>query len=266
MTTYYRLNNGKKISLFYHSDEYILGGRIYHDIAEVVEYDEDDNLIKVKSIKYPGELVPKTNETKVYQNADGVPYILWKGERINLENYEHYDIPTLVRKLEKAVELKDRWYVSQDMILATLMKHPNEWGVILPPRYCNFRIPGTSIGITGNADEDNPIPFVPVEVEMRKKEHWFYKIHFEVQDPDMRQYTASEDFYFSDFVSMLVSGHLKFFQRQTAYNIDWDVDEYTDLEYLPEEIEIPGNITDPEEISDLITELTGFCHKGFQLK
>lgn len=50
-----------------------------------------------------------------------------------------------------------------------------------------------------------------------------------------------------------------------AINIIWDVDFEEELENLPTEIEIPEGITDEEEISDYITEETGFCHCGFEL-
>lgn len=51
-----------------------------------------------------------------------------------------------------------------------------------------------------------------------------------------------------------------------AFNIIWDVDDEEDLEGLPTEIEIPENIADDEdEISDYISDVTGFCHKGFEL-
>lgn len=48
-------------------------------------------------------------------------------------------------------------------------------------------------------------------------------------------------------------------------NIVWDVDFKEDLENLPTEMEIPEGMTDEEEISDYITDLFGFCHKGFEL-
>lgn len=51
-----------------------------------------------------------------------------------------------------------------------------------------------------------------------------------------------------------------------AVDIKWDVDNLEDLEYLPTEIEIPDNIIDKEEISDYISNMTGFCHKGYTLK
>lgn len=53
--------------------------------------------------------------------------------------------------------------------------------------------------------------------------------------------------------------------RLKAVNIKWDIDEEEDLEYLPDEIMIPGNVKDREEISDYLSDLTGFCHKGFDL-
>lgn len=51
-----------------------------------------------------------------------------------------------------------------------------------------------------------------------------------------------------------------------AINIIWDVDYEEDLDNLPTEIDIPFGMTDEEEISDYITDETGFCHKGFELE
>ena len=51
--------------------------------------------------------------------------------------------------------------------------------------------------------------------------------------------------------------------NRKATHIQWDVDEPEDLESLPTEIDIPDGMTDVEEISDYITDQTGFCHKGF---
>ncbi len=52
-----------------------------------------------------------------------------------------------------------------------------------------------------------------------------------------------------------------------AVNIIWDVDNKKDLKHLPKEIEIPDWIDkdDEEEISDYLSDVTGFCHKGFEL-
>ena len=51
-----------------------------------------------------------------------------------------------------------------------------------------------------------------------------------------------------------------------ATNILWDVDDQEDLKELPREIKIPNYLDDVEDISDYISDLTGFCHKGFSLE
>jgi len=50
-----------------------------------------------------------------------------------------------------------------------------------------------------------------------------------------------------------------------AINIEWDTDG-EDIELLTE-IEIPDElIGDDEAISDYISEVTGFCHFGFEIE
>lgn len=49
-----------------------------------------------------------------------------------------------------------------------------------------------------------------------------------------------------------------------ATDIIWDVDFEKDIELLPTEIEIPDGM-DENEIEEYISEVTGFCHKGFSL-
>lgn len=51
-----------------------------------------------------------------------------------------------------------------------------------------------------------------------------------------------------------------------AINIQWDTDGDNEiLEYLPAEIEIPEGMTEEDEISDYLSDQTGFCHEGFGL-
>lgn len=51
-----------------------------------------------------------------------------------------------------------------------------------------------------------------------------------------------------------------------AKNILWDTDgDMLALSDLPHRMRIPKSMTDPEEISDYLTEKTGYCHKGFDL-
>lgn len=59
--------------------------------------------------------------------------------------------------------------------------------------------------------------------------------------------------------------------RYKAVDIDWDVDDEEELKDLPTEIVFPdtvdvlGGNADDDEASDYITDLTGFCHRGFSI-
>lgn len=51
-----------------------------------------------------------------------------------------------------------------------------------------------------------------------------------------------------------------------AVNIKWDTDGDDKLfQILPTEMEIPEDMTDEDEISDWLSNETGFCHFGFSL-
>lgn len=59
-----------------------------------------------------------------------------------------------------------------------------------------------------------------------------------------------------------------------ATNIQWDIDLEDGETYedaikslsLPNELFIPKTLKTEDEISDYISDLTGFCHRGFSLK
>lgn len=50
-----------------------------------------------------------------------------------------------------------------------------------------------------------------------------------------------------------------------ATNILWDTD-YDDDGELPTEIDIPEGMTDGDEISNCLSEVTGYCHQGYVLE
>lgn len=50
-----------------------------------------------------------------------------------------------------------------------------------------------------------------------------------------------------------------------ANNIKWDVDNEEDKALLPTEIELPDGMSDDEEICDYLSQVTGFCHYGYNL-
>lgn len=51
-----------------------------------------------------------------------------------------------------------------------------------------------------------------------------------------------------------------------AVNIIWDADNEEDITLLPTEIKIPKGMTDEDDISDYLSHMTGFCHKGYALE
>lgn len=52
-----------------------------------------------------------------------------------------------------------------------------------------------------------------------------------------------------------------------ATNIKWDIDYVNELDFLPTEMEIPKEIGNNEEdISNYLSDTTGFCHEGFVLE
>lgn len=51
-----------------------------------------------------------------------------------------------------------------------------------------------------------------------------------------------------------------------ATNIMWDVDYDKDCDLLPSEIEIPEGMEDEDEISDYLSDTTGYCHKAYVLE
>lgn len=60
---------------------------------------------------------------------------------------------------------------------------------------------------------------------------------------------------------------VKLLQTYQLFSIQWDIDpEDDDGVELPNEITIPNDIEDEEAISDYISDVTGFCHKGFELE
>lgn len=54
-------------------------------------------------------------------------------------------------------------------------------------------------------------------------------------------------------------------KRLCVINIQWDVDNEEDFNRLPQRIKIPEGMTDDDEISDYLSDMTGFCHRGFSL-
>lgn len=50
-----------------------------------------------------------------------------------------------------------------------------------------------------------------------------------------------------------------------ATEIIWDVDDGEELDSIPSEVEIPDEIGE-DEVSDYLSDVTGYCHKCFVLE
>lgn len=53
-------------------------------------------------------------------------------------------------------------------------------------------------------------------------------------------------------------------KKLIATNIEWDSDT-DDVLNLPNTIEVPVDMIDEEDISNYISEQTGYCHNGFSI-
>ena len=61
-----------------------------------------------------------------------------------------------------------------------------------------------------------------------------------------------------------MSNQMKGENNMKATNIEWDTDGDMELlEELPKEMELPDGMTNEDEISDWLSDQTGFCHYGF---
>ena len=61
-----------------------------------------------------------------------------------------------------------------------------------------------------------------------------------------------------------MSNQMKGENNMKATNIEWDTDGDMELlEELPKEMELPDGMTNEDEISDWLSDQTGFCHDSF---
>lgn len=281
MNVYYTLKSGERLSMFFW-DDYYPCKEVFHLPLEVTEIDMSNGsgyCYKTrKSIKYPGEMEGCTHQLKLYEDEDGTRYFIWKGEKVNIMNWDYHCLPALIEEIEYSISIKDRWFIPDDIILASLMLQADKFAVMTQPKIAIARIPGTSVCLMGDRVEEY-VPYVPHFTDYRPLTNWFYKILLWPQNETFRQYCGSEEYYWSDFCSLLKSGHLKLVEIQEeekkmvkVTDIIWDVDYEEDINNLPTEIIIPDEVAycedgeiDEEAISDYISDETGFCHRGFNI-
>lgn len=209
MTTYYNLSGGGKISVFFW-DDYYTGKHLFHTETPLNEYDADGQVKQALCVKYP--------EVRVREDEDGVKYVMWGGERIDLEDWHYHNLSVLIDEIQWCVDHDDHWFVSEDIILASLMKQSDKFGVQMKAEKFGIIIPMMGIALSSGETTEEWITYIPKLETMRQVEDWHYKIKLWPQQKEDRLKYCSEDFYFSDFSSMLKSGHLRLVELKGGDN------------------------------------------------
>lgn len=192
MNGVYTLKSGKKISVFLWDD--LLEGETFRGTADV------------RAIKEDGYYSSKECKKKLFKDDTGV-YIVWDSQKVYINSYDYMSADTLVSKLAEGVEKEDRWFVRDEEIWATLMHESDKIGILCELPMYDMLIPSMGIGMTS----DKYVEVLCVFSEHRyKKDKWSYKVTLVPENEKLQEYVASRHFYFSDFCSMLQSGHMRF--------------------------------------------------------
>ena len=139
---------------------------------------------------------------KKLMKDDGGLYIVWDGQKVYLNEFQYDSAAVMSARIAECVEKNDRWLVSDDEIIATIMKDPNVGFVVDMPVYEMIHsILG--LGIIGDAEKSTLC--IPTE-KVYKKQRWYYKLTVEAYHPEERAFVACQHFYMSDFCQLLKGG------------------------------------------------------------
>ena len=134
------------------------------------------------------------------------PSFVYDGEFFKVDDYLYDDIDTMISRVEKAQESKDRWAVRECELLSTFIKESSKIGVEMEVPVYDLIFPG--IGVRGNSGS-TVTTLMELYENRYTKDDWHYKIEFRVVDKNIRPYVGVESYYFSDFASMLLQGMFK---------------------------------------------------------
>ena len=184
MFTKYTLKNGEKIEVFMWSD--FLENHDYRGVAEVWQYEN-------------GQRSNNPVESPVAVDDHGI-YIIWNSEKVYLNDFDFMPYEELMAKIKEGKEKDDRWFVSDDDILATFMKESEK--VIVFASMPVYEVV-TPFGFALCGDKEIEVP-CRLSTEQYPKERWGYKITLEPLE-SMKKVCAKQNYSFSDFCSMLKS-------------------------------------------------------------
>ena len=189
MNTYYTVGSDV-ISVFMWED--FLDNEDYRKVAHV-------RVVK------DGYLSDKEIRKTLFKDEEGL-YIFWNRKKVYLNNFDYLPYEKLIEKVEKGIELNDRWYVWDDEIWATFMKEFEKVSIISDMPMYEALIPQMGIGMVG----DKTVPVVcRLDEKQYPRNRMSYKLTLACKDDSLRGIVASQSYYFSDFCSMLKSGIFK---------------------------------------------------------
>lgn len=195
MNTFYTLKSGNVISVFMWDD--FLENETVRGYAEV-------------TIVSSGIRADKSKRAKLFKDEKGI-YIVWESQKVYLNDFDYMPYVKLMEKVQQGVQNQDRWAVRKDDVWATFMKESEKVYVVCEMPTFDSIIPSLGFGITS----DNYAEVLCVLSEKRyTKQQWSYKISLTCENEMLRYYVPNHDFYFSDFVSMLMSGQIRLVEKE----------------------------------------------------
>lgn len=193
MDTRYTLSNGEQISCFFWPDFFENDDwRQFADISLIIDGHKGDE------VKVP------------LQRDDNGLFIVWNNEKVYLNNFDYEPVEVMAKRIQEGVDANDRWMVWDDEIWATCVKDSDNIAFVMDMPAYDMVMKKFGIGIVG--DNEMTVLCIPTE-RGYTKDRWHYKITVECDCEQLRHYIASRNFYFSDFCSLMKSGHIKMVHR-----------------------------------------------------
>ena len=140
------------------------------------------------------------------------PVFCHNNELIHINDFLCYPLDEIIDRLDLAAKAGDRWYVTDNQILATFLKEADKIGVEMEVSAFDMIIPELGFGI--KSDKRVKTIMVPTE-DGYSKDYWHYKIRFAPANKELEPVVGTEALYFSDLCSLLVSGKAKLVNLNT---------------------------------------------------
>lgn len=190
MNVTYTLNDGSKLYGFYW-DDFQRGKTTFHSMEVCHE--------KSRNIETSHPVLCDNNGK----------YFLYHNEKVYVDNYNYHNISVLIDEIKYGIEHNDRWFVEDNIILTSLMKQSDKFGILIKARVYDAIIPMMGIAIIGDRKTEEKVLYIPKITDTDNPNSWHYKISFQPKDEEIRRFCSSERYYFSDFCSLLKCGSIE---------------------------------------------------------